>query len=112
MAAKRPPLPLVLTANELFDGYTVYFDGTGWSPELARASVAADDAAAAALEAKLEEAERSGEAVEPYLATVAVGADGAPLPTHYREKIRVLGPTFRDDFGRNQAPGALDVQIR
>jgi hypothetical protein len=110
--AKRPPLPLVLTANDLLDGSTVYFDGLGWTDDLALAMVAGDDTSAAGLEARLEQAERSGETVEPYLATVVAGPEGVPLPVHYREKIRVVGPTFRDDFGRNQAPGAIDVQIR
>lgn len=107
MAGKRPPLPLVLTGNDLIEGGTVYYAGGGWTADLAGATVAADDAAGVALEEALAAAEQSGEVVEPYLATVAIGADGSVQPTHYREKIRLTGPTFRDDFGRNQASGAI-----
>ena len=86
MAAKRPPLPLILTANELFGGDVVYFTGDGWSPARREAVVAVDEAGAEALEAALEEAEAEGAVVDPYL----IDAGQA----HYRERIRLAGPTI------------------
>jgi len=85
MAGKRPPLPLILTANALFDGDVVYFTRKGWSPDRAEAFVALDEAGAEALEASLEEALTAGEVVDPYLIDAGQG--------HYREQIRLKGPT-------------------
>ena len=44
MAGKRPALPLVLSASDLFDGDVVYHDGAGWVRSLAAAYVARDEA--------------------------------------------------------------------
>lgn len=103
MAEKRPKLPLILTANELLDGNVVYFDGHGWSAALADALVAGDDAAAERLERQLADLR----VVEPFLATVALDAEGRPSVTHYRDRIRISGPTFdRAHGGPPAAAGA------
>ena len=86
MAGKRPPLPLILTANALFGGDVVYFTGGHWSADRAAALVATDEAGAEALEASLEAALVAGEVVDPYL----IDAGQA----HYREQIRLGGPTI------------------
>jgi hypothetical protein len=85
MAGKRPSLPLILTANELFAGDVVYFTRQGWSPDRAEAFVATDEPGAEALEAALEDAIAEGAVVDPYL----IDAGQA----HYRERIRRNGPT-------------------
>ena len=87
MAGKRPPLPLILTANALLDGDVVYFTRKGWSRQRGEAFVATDEAGGEALDASLEEAIQDGEVVEPYL--IEAGQD------HYRERIRLGGPTMR-----------------
>jgi hypothetical protein len=87
MAGKRPPLPLILTANALFDGDVVYFTRKGWARDRAEAFVATDEAGGEALEASLEEAIGQGAVVEPYL--IEAGQD------HVRERIRLGGPTMR-----------------
>ena len=86
MAGKRPPLPLILTANALFGGDVVYFTRAGWSADRGEAVVAVDAAGAEALEASLEAALAAGEVVDPYL----IDAGQA----HYREQIRLRGPTI------------------
>ena len=86
MAGKRPSLPLILTANDLFGGDVVYFTRNGWSPDRAEAFVATDEPGAEALEASLEEAIAEGAVVDPYL----IDAGQA----HYRERIRREGPTI------------------
>ncbi len=86
MAGKRPPLPLILTANDLFGGDVVYFTRNGWSPDRAAAFVAVDEAGAEALDAALEEALAEGAVIDPYLAEA--GQD------HVRERIRLTGPTI------------------
>ena len=86
MAGKRPSLPLILTANELFGGDIVYFTGTGWSSDRGQALVATDEPGAAALETALEEALAAGIVVDPYL----IDAGQA----HFRERIRLSGPTI------------------
>ncbi len=84
--AKRPPLPLILTANELIEGDVVYFSRTGWTRDRASAFVAEDEPGAEALEAALEEAFAEGAVVEPYL--IEAGQ------AHVRERIRLSGPTI------------------
>jgi hypothetical protein len=86
MAGKRPSLPLILTANELFGGDIVYFTRLGWSSDRAEALVATDEPGAEALEAALEEAAAAGIVVDPYL----IDAGQA----HFRERIRLSGPTI------------------
>ncbi|MBV9884722.1 MAG: DUF2849 domain-containing protein [Sphingomonadaceae bacterium] len=85
MAGKRPPLPLILTANDLFGGDVVYFTRNGWSADRGQAFVAVDEAGAEALGAALEDAVAEGAVVDPYL----IDAGQA----HYRERIRLSGPT-------------------
>jgi hypothetical protein len=99
--AKRPPLPLVLTAYDLLDGEAVFWTGEAWSPDHRRALVAADEAAAEALEARARTSRV--EVVDPYLVDVEIAADGAPNPRHFRERLRTLGPSVRPDLGRQAA---------
>ena len=105
MDAKRPPLPLVLTANDLLSGHSVFHDGTAWRKTLSEALVATDAAAADALTAIGLAAQNRGDVVDPYLTSVTSGADGRPAPKHYRERIRVSGPTIAFP-GQPFVPGA------
>jgi len=94
MDAKRPPLPFVLTANDLLSGYTVYHDGNGWLAKLQDALVASDAEVAERLNAiGLAELER-GAIIDPYLAGVSIGADGSIAPRHFRDQYRLSGPTI------------------
>ena len=86
MAGKRPPLPLILTANDLLGGDVAYFTRSGWSADRGLAFVAVDEAGAEALEAACEEAIAEGAVIDPYL----IDAGQA----HYREQIRRAGPTI------------------
>lgn len=97
---KRPPLPVVLNANDVLDGDVVFHTGTGWSLSLADALIASDDETALKLEAIRDAAEASGEVIEPYLVTVALDDAGRAMPVHYRERLRALGPSVRPDLGK------------
>lgn len=96
---KRPPLPLILSANALLCGHVVYRVQDGWSPRLEDALVARDEAAAGELEAALDAAERRGDPIGPALVAVALDGTGRIVPTHVRERIRAMGPTVRPDLG-------------
>ena len=98
-AGKRPPLPLILSANALLDGDVIYRAAGGWSLHLAEARVAEDEAAADELAAVKEAVDRSGEVVAAELVPVARDRAGRIVPSHYRERIRALGPTVRTDLG-------------
>lgn len=103
MAEKRPPLPLVLTAQDLRGGGVVYWSGNAWVAPIEDALVARDEAAAAALD------EARGDAdpalvIDVFLFTLRDGR-----PAHFRERARLAGPSFRDDFGRN--PGGRLVSL-
>lgn len=94
MDAKRPPLPFVLTANDLLSGYSVYHDGSGWVAKLAHALVASDAEAGERLNlVGLAELDR-GAIIDPYLAGVTLADDGSVVPRHFRDRYRVSGPTI------------------
>lgn len=95
-APKRPPLPVILLANDLLDGEVVFWTGGGWSPVPQEALVARDDAAAGALEQAARDGLHANRVVDAYLVDVSVEG----TPRHYREKIKTEGPTTRRDLGK------------
>jgi len=98
--SKRPGLAVIMSANALLDGAVVYYAAGGtWSGRLADAVVAATEDEAAALDDARAAAEASAEVVEPEIVAVGTDAGGKIVPSHYREKIRALGPTIRTDLG-------------
>lgn len=101
MAEKRPPLPLLLTAQDLRGGGVVYWDGAGWVAAIEDGLVARDEPTAAALDEACGSADPA-EVIDAFLFSVRDGG-GGPVPGHFRERARLLGPSFRDDFGRNPA---------
>ena len=100
----------VLIASRLSDGLVVFLSGVGtggaadWALELDAATVAEDDTRAEELLAIGEaEARERQTVIDPYLIEVVEEA-GRLRPTKYREVIRCLGPTIRQDLGK-QAEG-------
>lgn len=108
-AAKRPPLPAILLANDLLDGDVVFAiagrDGTlAWTRDPSRALVASDEAAAERLEG-FAIAELTGQhVVDAYLVDVELTA-GGPIPRHFRERFKTLGPSNRPDLGKQAGEG-------
>lgn len=101
MAAKRPPLPVILVANDLLDGDVVFRTAKGtWSLDPADALVGQDDATAEALEGEAQAAVARCEVIDAYLVDVELGPGGRPVPRHYRERIKTLGPSHRPDLGK------------
>lgn len=85
--------PKIVSANDLMDGDVVYLTAQStWSRKITEAVIAPDEAAADSLLSKGEE--RQDLIVGAYLLDVAIGADGAPSPTHFREKYRLNGPSI------------------
>ena len=87
-------LPQIITANGLLSGEVVYLAKAGaWSRHLSEATVFTD----ASLCAKqLEQVGRGDTSiVGPYLATVKLGHNRAPVPLHFREVFRATGPSNR-----------------
>jgi len=100
MSAKLPKLPVILIANDLLDGDVVVMGAGGWSRDPAAARIAEDEAVALALDAEGRASMARNEVVDAYLVEVALRADGFPVPTHFRERFRILGPTVRPDLGK------------
>ena len=98
--AKLPPLPAILLANDLLDGDVVFRTATGWSRDPAEARVAIDTAAAEALDVEARAAMARNEVVDAYLVDVAIDAHGVPVPRHFRERFKILGPSIRPDLGK------------
>ena len=107
-APQRPPLPAILLANHLLDGDVVFRTASGWSLNPAEALVARDEATALALEAAGKAAFAAHEVVDAYLVDVVIGADGVPVPRHFRERFKTLGPTNRPDLGKQAVYGVPD----
>jgi hypothetical protein len=88
----RIVLPVVVTANDLFDGDPVWLTpGGNWSRSLADAEVIGEAGLAETrLAAAVAQANR---VVGAYLAGVRRGPFG-PCPVEFREKLRVRGPAI------------------
>jgi hypothetical protein len=93
-----------LTANRLSDGDVVFLTRSGrWSVSVDEAALALEPDAAQALEARGHEAEAANIVTGAYLFD-AERRDGRVRALHIRERIRTLGPTVRQDLGK-QAEG-------
>ena len=94
-----------LTANRLSDGDVVFLTRSGnWSLSVDDAALALEPDAAKALEARGREAEEANVVTGAYLFDAEL-RDGRVRALHIRERIRTLGPTVRQDLGK-QAEGA------
>ena len=114
-APKRVPLPAILLANDLLDGDVVFaVAGTNgqlaWTRDPALALVASDDSAAESLEAFAAAELAGNRVVDAYLVDVALET-GQPVPRHFRERFKTLGPSNRPDLGK-QAGDGIDAGQR
>jgi predicted NAD/FAD-binding protein len=83
--------PVAVTANRLRDGAVVWRTSGGWSEDMADAAIATSSEEALAL---LDGAKADGiNAVESYVAHVALDEAGRAQPLNLRERIRTGGPT-------------------
>jgi len=86
--------PLVVTANDLTEGDSVFLGALGWVRDVAEARVALTADEAEVLEQAGLEGEDDNIVVGPYLIEVSV-ATGRPVPVLRREQIRASGfPTI------------------
>lgn len=99
-AVKRPPLPVILVANDLLEGDVLFVAENGWSRDPRQAKIARDEAAAQAMEQFAAAEVAQSKVVDPYLVDVEVTPEGLPQPRHYRERLRTLGPSHRADLGK------------
>ena len=96
---KRPPLPAILIANDLLDGDVVFRTDDGWTRDPREAKVVTDEAAADALDAAARASAARQEVVDAYLIDVEIKG-GVPVPRHFRERFKTLGPSVHPDFGK------------
>lgn len=90
----------ILTANRLIDGAVVFLAADGqWVTRLGGLRIAADEEAAAALEATGARDAAAQIVVAPYLIDVAE-ANGHVVPTRYRERIRAFGPSTHPELAK------------
>lgn len=98
--------PQILIASDLREGEVVFLGGDGWVRDHRSAKIAIDAKDAAAFEAFGKAEIAKNHVVDVYLADVEIGADGVATPVHYREKMRMKGPSVRRDLGKQAAGGA------
>jgi hypothetical protein len=108
---RRPPLPVILLANDLLDGDVVFFAHGGWTRDPALAEIARDDAAAAELERAAAAALAANTVVDAYLVDVTLDAGERATPNHFRERFKVLGPSIRPDLGKQAAFPAVAGEL-
>ena len=97
----------IVSANDLMQGDVVYLTaGNSWSRDIADAAIARNEASAEALLA-IGDA-RQDLIVGAYLLDVAIGSDGTPAPTHFREKYRLNGPSI-DYLAPQRAAQKIDL---
>lgn len=95
------PLPKlhIATANDLIKGDVVFLNDAGdWTNDLAMAAVA--DTSSIAQDLLLRAEGQTDKIVGAYLVEVARTSEGRLEAVHYRERIRLAGPTTRLDLGR------------
>ena len=86
-----PRTPAVLTANNLLDGLSVWMSSKGWTTDPRAATLYEDPAAAET--ALLAAQAQPDVVVGPYLVESGRGANGLPIPVHFREAFRQAGPS-------------------
>ncbi|MDE2363552.1 MAG: DUF2849 domain-containing protein [Hyphomicrobiales bacterium] len=96
---KRTPLPAILIANDLRIGDVVFWSQSGWTRDPAAALVAHDQPAADALDAAATAGMARQEVVDAYLIDVDV-REGVPVPRHFRERFKTLGPSVHPELGK------------
>lgn len=83
----------MIIANTLVDGFVVFLtEDKGWTDDIEKGALAADEAEAANLLAQAKAAEAANVVIDPYLIPVVI-ENGRRVPTEYREYIRATGPT-------------------
>jgi len=90
----------ILTANNLLSGGVVYLTSkNSWSPFISQAQVSDDVDTIERLETTGLRAEAEQIIVGPFLVAVTI-ENGIPLPTRFRERLRVNGPSVRSEFSK------------
>lgn len=104
---KKPSMQIV-TANHLLEGHSIYLAEDGWVDDHRGARIVAEGEAVA-LEALGRADEEANLVVGVYRVDVEVDAEGAPQPTHYREKLRVRAkPSFWPDEPARRLPAGIE----
>ncbi|MFD2236465.1 DUF2849 domain-containing protein [Aureimonas populi] len=96
---KGPKLPVILSANDLLGGLVVFLGEGGWTENPAEALVAEDEATAERFLERGQAEFRANRVVDPYLVEVSLEG-GRPVARHFREAIRLKGPTIHPDMGK------------
>jgi len=99
--------PQILLASDLRDGEVLFLGVEGWVRDARDAAVARDAAEAAALEARGKADIAANKVVDVYLAEVELDAAAGPMPLHFRERARLLGPSVRRDLGKQARAGGI-----
>jgi len=99
-AAATTQLPAILLANDLRSGAVVFWAGEAWSIDPMAAEIARDQAAAERLQQAADAGLAAQQVVDAYLVDVLIREDGVPVPNHFRERFKLLGPSIRLDLGK------------
>ena len=100
MNLKMAQAAQILIANDLMSGEVLFMGHDDWVVDHRDAAIASTIEEASALDAKGKSGMAENKVVDAYLVDVVIAEDGAPVPVHYREKMRTKGPSNRTDLGK------------
>jgi hypothetical protein len=90
----------ILTANDLHSGGVIYAaDNGNWSQFITQAVLSDEGVSEEKLISIGKLAVSTQKAVEPFLIDIEI-ENGIPVPVHFREQLRVNGPSVRSDFSK------------
>jgi hypothetical protein len=115
-APKRVPLPAILLANDFASGEVLFIGQSAsgalfWVRDPAKALIAFEDAVADQLEAFAAQSFGEAKVVDAYLVDVMLDAQNRPVPKHFREKFKILGPSHRPDLGKQAEFGQPALHV-
>jgi hypothetical protein len=90
----------ILVANDLRSGDVVFMGPSGWTQDYAGARIVCDPEEDAALDGLARSEMAKNIVVDAYLVEIERDELGRPEPVHYREKMRIKGPSIRLDLGK------------
>lgn len=102
----RAKFPQILSASDLLAGDVVFLGPSGWERDHRKARVAQLPSESAALVALGQAEAAANRILDANLIDVEIDSEGCPVPLHYRERLRTLGPSVRPDLGKQANLGS------
>lgn len=91
--SKKVKFPAILMAHDLLEGHVLYWQNDGWSREYINSIIANNEKEGAVLEKVAAQETAINKVVDAELVEISL-ENQTIIPTHFRVKIKVSGPTI------------------